>query len=303
MKIIIILVFIFSTLSANKIITPSEVYSEVKQIQKELILIKKYFKINKKIEIKKIKTALEPRHAWQKTYEIMIKLNILRVSNKMPKIEPSNMEAVLNLDPILTYEQTQRILTEIKIFKFRMNINKKVSKAKKYKNKKPLDVFNALQESSALLDLINGSKFTPSYVFGETLRIFDDITTILQYLNIKDHTIPTKRRIYSKPIDTFRAGMKILLKIQSLQNTVGIKSVDFYDFQKDIITPSDVFGLTQMILAELQTIKAYIGLQGFVTPTAMQYKYKSPADVDQMMGWSLRQISLIKTLNYKEQSK
>ena len=33
-----------------------------------------------------------------------------------------------------------------------------------------------------MIDLINGNEFTPSHVFGETMRVFDDITLILSHL-------------------------------------------------------------------------------------------------------------------------
>lgn len=292
-KSIILCLLCYSSLFSSSYLTPSDVYAEVIQIQKELIILKKHFNIINKISYFKIKTPLKPRHAWQKTYEIMLKINILRLSHNMPVLEPSAMAPVLNLDPALTFEQTQRILTEIRIFKHRLLINAKVSEKQKFSNKTPLDVYNALNKASVVLDILNGGEFTPSHVFGETMRIFDDISTILAYLNINNHTIPTKRRDDSSPFDTFNVGINILSRIEQIQKTFAIESINFYSFKKNKITPSDVFSLTQLILAELQTIKAYIGLDDYVTPYSKHYKNKTPADVDQMMGWSLRQISLI----------
>lgn len=293
LKTFFLFMFFSHNVYAENTLTPSSVYTEVIQIQKELDILKSYFSIKKKLVYYKIKTPLKPRHAWQKTYEIMLKLNVLRVSHNMPVIEPSSMAPLLNLDPILTYEQTQRILSEIRIFKFRMHIKKKVSKKESFYNKTPLDVYNALSKASELLDIINGAEFTPSHVFGETMRIFDDISTILLYLNINDHTIPTKRRDESSPLDTFNVGIKILSRIEQIQKIFAIESINFYSFKNNKITPSDVFSLSQIIIAELQTIKAYIGLDDYVTPAAKRYNNKTPADVDQMMGWALRQISLI----------
>lgn len=51
--------------------------------------------------------------------------------------------------------------------------------------------------------------------------------------------------------------------------------------------------MTQMIIAELQTLKAYVGLKNYITPAASVYVNKKPADVDQLMNWNLRKIALI----------
>jgi len=51
-----------------------------------------------------------------------------------------------------------------------------------------------------------------------------------------------------------------------------------------------------MIIAELQTIKAYIGLLHYITPSSTICTRKTPADVDQLMNWNLRKISLIEGL-------
>jgi len=129
-----------SSLYANKI-TPNEVYSEVSLISKELHSIMAYYNIkHNDAEIKrntKITVNLKPRNVWQKSYEIMIKINILRNRHNLPTIKPVSMSPVLQLNPDLVYEQTQRILTELKVFKFRMGIPQKSFKAKKYKGMTP----------------------------------------------------------------------------------------------------------------------------------------------------------------------
>ena len=286
-----------SFIHAGDKITPSEVYSQVIQIKKEIVVLKKYLNINTSVKNEQINSKLKPRHAWQKTYEIFIKINILRASYNMPKIEPANLQPVLNINPILTYEQTQRILTELRIFKTRLGINKQITHNQSFINKTPLDVYNELNNISKELDLLNGTQFNPSYVFGETIRIYKDLTTVLEHLNIKDTTIPTIRKNKATPKDTFNVSMNILSKIKYIQLVAGIEGIDFSSFKKEIITPSDVFGINEIILAELQTIKAKLGLKNNITPAAKTYFHKTPSDVEQMLGWCLRRISLIKSLN------
>jgi len=294
-----LLFLLFITLSLNaKVITPTDVYSQVILIKDEMYLLLDYYDVKYDeeniIQRTTIKTPLKPRNVWQFTYEIAIKINMLRITNRLPVIEPINIEPVLYLNPDLVYEQTQRILTEIKIFEVRKDIKPIAHQTKVYKNKTPLDVFNALSLISVLFDKINKAEFTPSYVFGESMRVYDDLTTLLNYLGIEDNTVPTNRNEKATPKDTFNVAMKILDRIKEIQFSMGIETVDFSVFRKDTLNPSDVFTINQMVIAELQTLKAYFGLKHYITPAATTYVNKTPVDVEQLMSWNLRKIELLR---------
>ena len=297
-KLLLLLIMLTLSLSA-KSMTPNEVYSQVMLIQEEVHYLLKYYNTPHDhdgiMERVHVRTKLKPRNVWQKSYEIMVKINILRNEYNLPTVEPVNMAPVLDLNPDLVYEQTQRILTELKIFRVRLGIKDRVYKLKTYKGKTPLDVYIGLSHVSASLDELNKGGVTPSFVFGENMRVYDDISLVLQYFNIEDKTIPAKKNIEATPTDTFNVGMKTLERIKQLQIIAGIDFVDFNDFKKDVSTPSEVFGITQMILSELQTIKAYLGLKT-ITPAATAYKTKTPAEVNQLMSWNLRKLELIKSL-------
>ena len=299
-KILLLMMLFVWTLSAKNI-TPSDVYAQVMLIKQEVYGLLRHYHV--KYNPKKIKkesqivAKLKPRDVWQKTYEIAVKINILRQTHNLPLIEPVNMAPVLHLNPDLVYEQTQRILTELKIFETRENITIHHSKVQKFQGKIPLDVFNGLTQVSIALDTLNGGKFTPSYVFGEQMRVYDDITRILNQLNIEDHTIPDKKDPNDKPKDVYEKSLKVLEKIKQLQIGVGIGFVDFSTFEKknSAITPNEVYTLTEMIIAELQPIKAYLGVNS-ITPPASSYKTKTPAEVNQLVGWNLRKLKLIRSL-------
>jgi len=298
-KLILLLLIVFS-LSA-KTITPNEVFAQSMLIQSHMHFLLEYYAIKhdhkRIVDEMELSTKLKPRNAWQKAYEILVKINMLRVSHNLSRIEPVGMEPVEQLNPEMVYGQTQRILTEIKIFEVRVGIKVPAFKLKKYKNKTPLDVYNTFSYISASFDELNRSELSPVYVFSETMRIYDDLTIILNYLNIKDNTIPPVRLEKATPTDSLKISMRVLENLQSLQHSVGIKTVDFSVFDKENATPSDVYTITGMILAELQPIKAYIGLTTSVTPPALSYTKKVPADIEQLMGWNFRKLSLITNLD------
>ena len=298
MKKIVLLLLLTLCLSA-KTITANEVYSQVMLMSDEIHFLLKHYGIKHDHEgiIKRVKihTKLKARNSWQKTYEIMVKINMLRNGHNLPTVEPVNMSPVLNLNSDLVYEQTQRILTELQIFKRREGIKSPKFYPQKFKSKTSIDVFNGLSHISASFDELNKGGVIPPMVFGETMRIYDDITLILQHLDTEDKTIPDKKNIDSTPTDSFNIGMKVLDKIKQLQINHGIDFVDFGEFRKKVATPSEVFGITQMILTELQTIKAYIGLKHITLP-AEKYETKTPVEINQLMSWNLRKLNLIHSL-------
>ena len=302
MRILLLLLLPLAILWGEAKITPNEVYSQVMLIRYEVFALLDYYGIEyDKEEIKRrsfIEANLKPRNVWQKTYEIAVKINILRKAHGLPVIEPVNMAPVLHLNPDLVYEQTQRLLTELKIFETRMDISIEHPQPIRYYGKRPLDVFRALTQVSIGLDLLNGERFTPAYVFGQQMRVNDDITRILKALKIPDSTIPDKKNPSDTPAVVFKKNLQVLEKIKQLQIGVGIEFVDFSGFERgdEEITPSEVYTITQMVIAELQTIKAYIGIEK-ITPPAEEYDDKTPAEVSQLVGWNLRKLRLIRTLN------
>ena len=293
-------IFTLLLYAQKPIITPSDVYSQVDLIKREVNYLLNYYDVkydSKQIErqARMIKTKMKPRNVWQKSYEVLVKINILRQKYDFPIVEPVNMSPVLHLNPDLVYEQTQRILTELAIFMKRQGIEKPNLVAKTFKNKEPRDVFRGLTAVSLTIDKLNGSSLTPSYVFGENMRIYDDISLILSTLQIDDSTIPPEKNPSATPKETFAAGLLILEKIKQLQILAGIDFVDFSTYQIANPTPSDVFSITQMIIAEVQTLKAYLGISS-ITPPANRYYSKTPIEVDQLMRWNLRKLELISVL-------
>jgi len=278
--------------------TPSDVYTETLKIEQEVEIIRQYFNAPiAKIPVR-LDVQLKPRNAWQKTYEIFVKINILRQKNKLPRIEETGLAPVKSLDPGLVHEQVRRILAELDIFKTREGISKQIKSVPQQQGKTPSDVYHLLDTISSQLDSINGESFTPSFVFAQNMRILEDLNTIIAKLNIHDRIEPPNRVDNASPSDVFDLALEVMIEIQRLQAMAGIESVEFSALKKQTISPGDVFTMTGMIISGLQPIKAYLTLNQQVTPPAIIYKDKRPADALQTLGWALRKIKLIRNLDY-----
>ncbi|MEO5355898.1 MAG: hypothetical protein H7844_01200 [Nitrospirae bacterium YQR-1] len=273
-----------------------DVYTEAMQILKEVEIIKKHFKIKTSAEVRDFKTNIQPRNVWQMSYAVYYKLNLLRKKNGLPGLSIPIIEPVINVDPVLVYEQTQRILTEFSIFKRRMGITEKATDRQQYSDKHPIDVFNRLHQVFLELELVTEQTVTPDYTFAQSMIILDDISLMVNELGLNDSTIPPKRLPDATPKEVFDTTYALMEYVQKLQKSVGIETVDFSVFRAEHTKPSDVFNLQLMVISELQTLKAYLKLNIYITPAAKTYKNKIPADVLQLMGWSLLRIQLIKTI-------
>lgn len=294
--IIILLLTLPSPCAAAPQVTPDNVYAEADRVTRQINILLRHFNIEYPGEARRIRVAFEPRHVWQKTYEILIKINILRSRLEFPVIAVNSLEPVMEIRPVLVFEQVKRIQGELSLLGRRLNIAREAKETGTFTGKKPADVYHLLNTISLTLDAINGTGFTPSHVFAQVMRIYADVDTLLDVLEIKDITAPPSKRERIAPAEVFALGMEFLKKIGRIQRSAGIVRVDFSDLWADRITPSEVFGTMEIILAELATLKASLGLRHAMTPPAAHYEGKEPADVHQILGWTLRKMNLIRSM-------
>ena len=267
-----------------KEITPSHVYAQAERIYADILTIKTYDKLTARITNIDTKVQLSPRHVWQKTYEILVKLNIYHRQH-YPGVIPGAIEPIKDLPPQMVYDQTQRILLEISLIKNRLEITTPTPAAKYYRNKVPTDVYNLLSRASHEMDIINSAGLTPSNVFAQAFRINSDIDLILHTLGVDDNSIPPAKHPDSQPQDAFKAAMALKQTINTLQRKLAIPVTDFSSLKDGAVTPSQVFALIGLITAELQEIKFALSLHHQRTPAAKFYQHKTPADVEQLLGW------------------
>jgi len=279
--------------------TPNDVYAEANQVAEEIQIIKRHLRIDKVVEDVKLTIVMTPGHNWQKGYEVLYKINIFRHKNGLPMIASASREPLLKLSPMVTYEQLKRINAELQILKYFLDITETVAPAPVFTEKNPTDVYNLLSKISAELDILNEKTLTPSDALTQAVRVFEDINFILDALNLKNDTIPPKKKPDVQPGDAFENFLLLLAEIQRIQKMIGISGVDFHALKPTNrhFTPSDTFAIGGITLAELQPIKAYLGLKYALTPMAEHYNDIHPSDVQQLVGWSIRKLQLIRFID------
>ncbi|WP_353570863.1 hypothetical protein [Candidatus Albibeggiatoa sp. nov. BB20] len=273
--------------------TPSDVYKQLYIINEEIKLLKQFFRVTTQVKPSKVNIELYSRHMWQKTYEVLIKINLFREKNGLPYIAVSSREPRKTPPPIIVYGQVLRILTELKIIKHALDIPNIEFEEKKFKNIRVVDSFNFINNISAELDLLLKKSLSPSFVFAQAMRISEDINAILDAQNIANNSIPPPKNKNTTPTESYAAAEQLMTEIVRIQRTTNVNSIDFKELKPNKITAGDVFSMTGIILAELQTIKAHLGLKYALTPVAKHYTNILPADVEQVLGWCVRKMQLI----------
>jgi hypothetical protein len=293
-----ILLIFSSSISALEI-SYNEVYAQFLKIKQEVDILKQYFNITEEIQPSPVNTILFPRHTWQKSYEVLIKINIFREKLGLPVMAVASREPLLHLKPFHVYEQALRILVELDLLQFHLNIEEKSAQIVNVTDKTITDNFNLLNFVSSQLDLLNQESFTPSHVFAQAMRINEDVNAILEALEIKNSTIPPPQQQAVQPKNAFQTALLLLQEVNRVKKLVELENIDYHAFEialDQLITPNEVFNLTGIILAELQPLKAYLQLKHVLTPTAHFYKNKTPAEVKQVLGWSVRKLKLIQAI-------
>ena len=286
-----------STLAGGTDISPSDVYAQVLQVEKETELIRRHFKITAQPAPSPVHADLLPRHVWQKSYMVLVQINVFRRRHGLITIAPVGIEPLPKLDSHYTWAQAQRILTEIRIVRKLLGIAGDVGVAPQVAGKRPIDVFNKLDEVSRLWDTLSGAELDASLTYAEAIRINDDIEAVLHQLHISDTALPPPKRPDATPKDALDKAFVLMDGIQRLQRVLGIETVDFGVFRKsENVTAADVFNMTGMALAEFQLVKAKIGLHHAITPPATYQEGKKPSDVAQVLGYAASKLTLIQRL-------
>jgi hypothetical protein len=275
--------------------TPSDVYAQTVRIEYEVKSLKHHFKVSGNAHVESKSGDLKPRHTWAMSYILLHKISKLRRKAGLTYIEPVGTEPMLEMPPNQPWGMTQRILTELAIFKHHLGIPGQPPAAVPVSGKRPIDPYNKLHHISGELDLLAGA-VTPSEVYSEVKRLNEDVNSILIHQHIVEVAVPPQRRDNLQPKDSLKAVFDVMAEIQRIQRAQGLRITDFKGFEMgDKTTPDDVLGMVALVLAELQVVKAQFGLIHNITPGAPYGENKTPTDVVQLLGYVTDKLRAIKS--------
>lgn len=284
----------------NKVIemTSTQLYNQLQLFDAHLSAFKHHYEIDDSHDKEYdnyTKGDFKANHIWQLVYMINVKINTFRKQHNLPRIEEVGIEPLVDMKTNLAYGMIKRQLAEIEIIRDLIDIKDKIDAPVYEKEKNMTDVFNKLLHVSHELDLLINHKITPSTVFSQAMRLYKDVSLVLQSLNILDTQLPDKKNENLTPEDAFKKVMELISHIQKIQIKLGLERTDFNGLKKEIIEPEDTFIAIQMALAEFQSIKAVLGLTTNVTAPSELYENKTPSDVEQLIELIIKRVNLIQS--------
>ena len=187
-------------------------------------------------------------------------------------------------------------MSEIRIIRKLLGINSVIGAVPQIENKRPVDVYNKLNQIEAEWDVLANATIDSSLTFAQLMRLNEDLNVIFLKLNLFDTAVPPAKKIDTTSVDSLEKTFAALEQIQRLQKMARIELVDLSDFRTtENVKPANVFNMVCFLIAEIQPIKAELGITTF-TPAAAEYKNKNPADVQQLLGYIEKKLALIQHL-------
>lgn len=297
------LIFCLSVVSGSRAeveITPSDVYGQVLLIERETERVRRFVNpASHPGAWQPVRMDIQPRHVWQKAYMVQIKIVAFRQSRGMVDVTPVLIAPRRDIDPRLNWAQMQRLLTEIRFIREKMlGIPGEVDAAPRVGGKTAMDVFNKLSEIELQwADLAGYPDGNPSLNFAQALRLDEDVGALMRVLNVFDNAIPPAKQPAARPDDALAKAFQVLEQVQRLQRLAGFETVDFAPLRRtEEATSSHVFNLIGLTLAELQPVKARLGLIHVITPPASFQENRTSADVMQLLGYVADKLRLIQHL-------
>ncbi len=277
-------------------ITPDEVYQQVLRIEQEVALFRTHLQRPAAHRPRPLRAQLNPRHTWQLTYEILLKISHFRGQQGLPGFAPLAREPQTEVTPSSPWEQTQRILTELAILKAELGVAGEVETPPRPQGMQPIDVYNKLNEVSYAIDELTGAAIDASVVYAEAMRINEEINALMQHTATADNAVPPARRAEATAADALEASFVLMGQVQRLQAQLGVGTTDFSVFRRDHdVTSAEVLNMVGMCLAELQPLKQRMHLNNKYTPPAELTQGKTQTDITQLLLYEAAKLRLIQT--------
>lgn len=261
----------------NGAITPSHVFQATSDLIAEIEILREAMGISDYPSEAEPQEGRAPVHVYAKTLEIMRKVS--RVQRKFG-ITPSEVGQipVKNIVPKDVFGHVQAIIEELRRVKGQLVIEDEIQPAPFEGRKTPSFVYKNLGDASFLLDGLVGRPITPNDVYGNVLRIHDEMELVAAKLGADLELDPPAVNGRKRPKQVAQQMLRATYKVINLQTRLGMDASSVPTLTLVRVTPSEVFEVTNLLLAEMARIKTHLNIE---LPHASrgEERNKTPTDV------------------------
>ena len=130
--------------------------------------------------------------------------------------------------------------------------------------------------------VVYGQEKSPSHVYLQTERIIREVHLLRQHLNVHDLARDPGVQVKKRPLHVYAKSLELLEKIARAQRKKGMSSTIVGEIPMEKITPSHVFGSTEIILNEIQRLKSHLRISAKISEPEF-VAGKTPSDVYENM--------------------
>lgn len=239
-------------------VTPSHVFQQTQIIIQEIEILREAIGIMDIPFEPEPQTAKTPIHVYSKGLEVLEK--IARVERKLG-MAPAQVPQI-PLKPVIpkdVFQLTQTILDELRKIKAQLAIGDEPAEIPFIGAKTPSHVYEEMWRASYMLDGLTGS-ITPNEVHRNTQYLVDEIELIAAKLKVNLEMDPPPVTGRKRPKDAAQQALLAFYKLANLQNRLRMDSASIPAIILVRVTPSDVYDITNMLMAEIVRVKVHMGI-------------------------------------------
>lgn len=277
-------------------LTPSDVYSRITLIEKEIEIIRQYMGKDNIAEINYPIKDVVPRQVFfqVKTITRGVKELYAEVSDNLSP----NVRYAISTDEIVTpsvvWKQANEALKNIYLIKKKMNIYEIVQEVT-VTGKKPTDVFRKVINVNRKINNLLLKKISPRDVYQQVSQSINVTVALLSEFNRTSRIIKIPEYQTKKtPKEVFEELLQCYRVIGEISEHLNIKigRIDYLEFESIKKKPNDVYDLASLILSEVEFIRIQKKNSKYVLRAPMP-TYKLPSDVFQRASLLRAQLNLL----------
>ena len=257
--------------------TPSHVFQATQDLLAEIEILREAMAVADYPSEAEPQEGRAPVHIYAKTLEVLRK--VARVQSKFG-IAPAEVghipvKAIAAKD---VFGNVQVIIGELREVKSQLAIEEEIQPAPLVGGKTPSLIYKNLGDASFLLDGLVGRPLTPNDVYGNVLRIHDEMGLIAAKLGAELELAPPAVNGRKRSREVAQQMLRATYKVINLQTRLGMQASNVPALTLVRVTPAENFEVTNIMLAEMARIKLHLDI-GLPRETRGAERNKTPTDV------------------------
>lgn len=204
-----------------------------------------------------------PVHLYAKTLELGAAIRSVQGRLGMPGAAVGRMPATkVEVDDVL--DSVSHLLVEMHRIKAHLQIDREIAPAPAVAEKTPAMTHKILADASFLLDGLPGGSMTASDVYRNAAVVLADVELIGQFMGVAVVSEPAAGDLALDAPETItevaRQALAATAKAIDLQARLGMSASRQPGGRLVRATPSEAYGVTNALLAELARVKFHLGI-------------------------------------------